>query len=196
MKKKFLNDKRFEYHIYADYSNDVVDVFTKGLRELDYDSTTSYLGKAEGDIASFVEEAAVKYHYPNYYVVRVPKDYLHFDEKIMPAIPILLNGEVTSSLIAGAYVYGREKDFVPNDNYTPLYDPSGMTYSRIQIDSMKKSNNAFYRGWIDFAINRENKTYEELLEADRNSSNKWDICMEYFKDLEPSTKIYTKRKDD
>ena len=196
MKKKFLNDKRFEYHIYADYSNDVVDVFTNGLRELDYNSTTSYLGCADGDVSSFVEEAVVKYHYPNYYVVRVPKDYLHFGEKTMPAIPILLNGEVTPNLIAGAYVYGREKDFVVNDNYTPLYDPSGMTYSRIQIDSMKKSNNAFYGDWIDFALNRENKTYEELLEEDKNSTNKWGVYMDCFRDLETSTKIYAKRKDE
>ena len=191
-----LDDKRFEYHIYADYSDDVNDVFTNGLRELDYNSTTSYLGKAHGDVAAFVEEAVDKYHYPNYYVVRVPKDYLYFNGKVLPAIPILLNGEVTPSLIIGAYVYGREKDFIENENYTPLYDPSGMTYSRVQIDSMRNNNNSFYNDWIEFALNRENKTYEQLLEEDKLSSNPWGVYMEYFNDLAPKQKIYAKRKDE
>ena len=93
---------------------------------------------------------------------------------MLNAVPIAINGELnilTPHLIAGVYSLERQQ-VMPNPNYNPKYNPTGMLYADEQIDYMLLTNNTLYFKWVEFARVRSQFGYDELRKKDM-VSNVW-----------------------
>jgi len=192
-------DKLYDYHIHGTTSDDVESFFNTGLisyRENSIASTLTPLD--EEDIERyglrFIEKRyAETNNYKYCYVVKIPKYYMgwmvHRDGSIEPPIPMWIptgeldyNGRKTSiltpHLIAGVYSLERNQ-VMPNPNYNPKYDPTGMQYANEQIENMQLAYDNKYSEWLKFARARKQFDFAELTRRD-NDTNFWEAYMEQY----------------
>lgn len=146
-------------------------------------SDTNNLGKT-------IQKYAQEHNFDIVFIIRIPKRYMFpqiqngtimqypmpiwkdtgnkdaYDREIYYLIPQLIHG-----------VYRKKDDSIKfNDNYCPIYDPSGLKYSDEQIEYLL-TNSCI--DWYNFAINRKNSSYEQLRNYDLQN-NIWKHAIEFY----------------
>lgn len=179
-------DDRFQYYIHGTNRDDVESFFNKGIISKYGCSMNSTLTPINNEdiesigLRTIEENYAKTYNFKYCYLVKIPKYYMgwmvHRDGSIESPLPIWIPtneqkstyGEIkilTSHLIAGVYSAERGQ-VMPNPNYNPKYDPTGMLYADEQIEYMLLSNNPLYLKWMNFARARSQFSYDELRKKD------------------------------
>lgn len=195
-------DDRYQYFIHGTNNDDVESFFNKGLlSKYGCKITATMTPISNEDIEKFgirtIEENYTQIHGFKYcYLIKIPKYYMgwmiHRDDSIEPPIPIWITTNdkktaygdlkiLTPHLIAGVYSSER-KQVMPNSNYNPKYNPSGMLFAEEQIENMLLSGNVLYHKWMNFARARNDFGFDELRKKDI-ASNIWDEYMKRYANI-------------
>lgn len=126
----------------------------------------------------------VKGEFKSVFLIKIPKEYmsqrLHRNGQIDPPVPVWKSNDdgtttFTPHLVQG--VYNKTTDlFITNPNFSLVFDPSGLKYSEEQINNLWSLNQL---EWINFAKERENLTFNQLFQSDRNKETWNNIIHEY-----------------
>ena len=179
-------DSRFQYYMHGTNNEDVESFFNKGLISKYGCSMNSTLTPIDNEdieemgLRTIEQNYARQYNFKYCYLIKIPKYYMgwmvHSDDSIESPLPIWIPtnekksayGELkilTPHLIAGVYSAERGQ-VMPNPNYNPKYDPTGMQYAKEQIEYMLLSGNALYQKWVQFAQARSRFGYDDLKRKD------------------------------
>ena len=118
------------------------------------------------------------------YIVKIPKMFLmptiNADNKLVDApLPIWkkVGGRyyLTNELVYGI-AYRRTKNFVYNDKYKEIHDPTGLLFDRRQEDYFKNNNLDM---WTKFGLAREKMDYTTLKDFDINK-NIWSKIVDRY----------------
>lgn len=123
------------------------------------------------------------------FVVKIPKCYLtprtvngRLQQIPLPIWKHLSNsgehGEISQlspQLIYGVYL-AKNDSFISNSNYSPVHNPTGLQFDNQQIEYLLNND---VINMYDFAINRKNKTFEELVRIDDIAHN-WDNALAQY----------------
>lgn len=194
-------DDKYQYFIHGTNNSEIEKFFNKGLISDRGNSIISTLYPIDEEEIQSIglrekEKRYTKYYGFSYcYIIKIPKQYMgwmiHRDNSIEPPIPIWIPtnnrseiGKVsilTPHLIAG--VYSAERDqIMPNPNYDPKYNPTGMQYSNEQIENMLLSQHSDYGKWMMIARARNDFSFQELVDKD-TKSNFWSEYLTHYQSV-------------
>lgn len=187
-------NNEFSYFFHGTTVNDsklIDEIFNNGLLNYRGTSMLSTLWPVkigEGELAKKAKEyCGTKGN--AVFVIKIPKYYLTpkvVDGQIKQIpLPIWkkvdINGEhgdiyqLTPELIYGVYLDDPDS-FRFNNNYSPVHNPDGLHYSNEQIDYLL-DHDALYM--YNLAINRNDKTYNELKTIDQIENN-WENATKQY----------------
>jgi len=176
-----MDSEEFAYFLHGTSVMDsslITETFTNGLlnyRGNDMLSTMWPIRVQEGELGNKVKEySGTKGN--AVFVIKIPKYYLtpRTSNGQLQQIPLPIwkhisnsgeHGEISQlspELIYGVYLSDNES-FLQNPNYSPVHDPSGLQFDNQQIQFLL---NEGIEGWYNFALNRNQKSFEELHQKD------------------------------
>ena len=189
-----MNDNEFSYFFHGTTITDTTiinEIFTNGLlnyRGNDMLSTMWPIKIIEGELGSKMKEY-VGTKGNAVFVIKIPKYYL--TPKILNGklqqIPLPIwkhlsnsseNGKISQlipELIYGVYLSDNDS-FIPNPNYSPVHNPTGLQFDNQQIEYLL-NNDAM--SMYNFAVNRKDKSFEELMQID-NVNHNWDNAITQY----------------
>lgn len=180
-------DKNFQYFFHGTNNSDVESFFNKGLISDRGNNIVFTMYPIDGetiessDLRTLEKQYCQVHDFDYCYVIKIPNQYMgwmiHRDNTIEVPIPIWIPTEqkgefgkvsiLCPHLICGVYSKQRNQ-IMPNPNYNPKYNPSGMQYAREQEENMMLSNHQDYLKWLKFSRMRNGMSPEELKLKDDN----------------------------
>lgn len=188
-----MDNSEFDYFLHGtsvDDPNLIDDIFNNGLlnfRENDMLSTMWPVKINEGELGSKVKEySGTKGN--AVFVIKIPKYYLkpsvvngQLRQIPLPIWKTVLDkygkriSQLSPELVYGVYLSENES-FLQNPNYSPIHNPSGLKFDNQQIEYFL--NNELYN-WHSFAVDRKEKTFEELQQMDTLNKH-WDDAVQQY----------------
>ena len=189
------NKNEFNYYIHKSPVADYNSFFQKGLIDMDttfkIESTMERL--SDEDIANGLLQdkmKALRKTDENVFLIKIPKSYFpdreHRNGNWDVPIPIFYEQKGTDeygrqgvypilipNLIQGCY--NRQKGFITNENYSPVFDPSGLKFAYEQLQPMR---NAGYPKYYEY-MKRNAGNMKELFYFDRDNDT-WGPFVEYY----------------
>lgn len=191
-------DKEFEYFFHGTDITDksmMEDIFNNGLKSYRGNSLTStmYPKKIEyGELGKELEKySGIKGD--DVVIARIPKVALHpkvsADGKMLGfPLPIWKPARETDGYgreckrLTPELIYGIYKkadgSFVPNPNYMPAFDPTGLQHDVLQEEHVFNSGNT---NLINYVSERKGKSFEELAQADK-TQHVWDKVVSQYRE--------------
>lgn len=192
-----ISKSEFNYYIHRSSVTDYNSFFKKGVIDKDttfrIESTMERI--SDEDIANgFLENKMkeLRNDDENVFLIKIPKCYFptheHRDGTWDVPIPLFYEKKMTDefgnqkvwpilipNLIQGCY--NRQKGFIRNDNYCPVFDPSGLKFAYEQLQPMRNSQN----GYINYEqyMKRNAGSMRELFYFDRDN-NIWGAFVDYY----------------
>lgn len=185
----------FNYYIHKSPVADYNSFFQKGLIDMD---TSFKIGStmeriSDDDIANGLLQETMKVLREtdeNVFLIKIPKSYFpdrrHRDGSWDVPIPLFYEQKMKDeygregiypilipNLIQGCY--NRQKGFITNENYSPVFDPSGLKFAYEQLQPMK---NAGYPKYYEY-MKRNAGNMKELFYFDRDNDT-WRPFVEYY----------------
>ena len=189
-----MNDNEFSYFFHGTTITDstiINEIFTNGLlnyRGNDMFSTMWPIKINEGELGSKMKEY-VGTKGNTVFVIKIPKYYLtpkilngKLQQIPLPIWKHLSNSgeheeisQLSPELIYGVYLSDNDS-FISNPNYSPVHNPTGLQFDNQQIDYLL-NNDAM--NMYNFAVNRKDKSFEELMQID-NVNHNWDNAITQY----------------
>lgn len=185
----------FNYYIHKSPVADYNSFFQKGLIDMD---TSFKIGStmeriSDNDIANGLLQETMKVLREtdeNVFLIKIPKSYFpdrqHRDGSWDVPIPLFYEQKMKDeygregiypilipNLIQGCY--NRQKGFITNENYSPVFDPSGLKFAYEQLQPMR---NAGYPKYYEY-MKRNAGNMKELFYFDRDNDT-WRPFVEYY----------------
>ncbi len=189
MQKNNALDDRYNYYVYRmDKNTDIEEIFNNGIV---FGEENLLQHNILSDVYEYGLNNALRIYSDNHgcndlIVIKIPSYYMgwiHRDNSLEPFVPLFkcfydskTGFEVRNlipSLICGVY---KNNQYIENENYNPLYDPSGLQFSDRQINTMYR-----YRCFDAYmeAMCRNEYTYEVLKRKDEETS-RWDRIIRHY----------------
>lgn len=191
-----MDKNEFNYYIHKSPVSDYSKFFKDGLYDFDssfrIESTIERI--ADEDIQNgLLQEKmkALRETDETVLLIKIPKCYfpevVHRDGNMDVPIPFLYERRLVDelgnsdiypviipNLIQGCY--SKKDGFITNENYCPVFDPSGLKFSYEQLEPIKNSRYDLYQNY-----NKRNTLGNlESLYAFDKSSGTWDKFVEYY----------------
>ena len=190
-----MNLSEFNYYIHRTPVADYTQFFNNGL--IDYDRTfriestmerISDQDIAEGRLQDKMTD--LREGDENVFLIKIPKAYfpniVHRDGSMDIPIPFFRDIQTTDeygrenvypllipNLIQGCY--NKQKGFITNPNYCPVFDPSGLKFAYEQIQPMR--DNGYYK-YTEYS-KRNSGSVADLFKFDQ-SNKTWGSFIEYY----------------
>ena len=198
-----INTNDYYYYIHGTNEKDYTKFFRFGLIDYDKDAfrlESTMLRISDEDIANgrlqeIMTKSKDKYGelWDNVFLIKIPKcyfpDHEHRDGTWDVPIPLFYEALVKDkngvkdtypilipNLIQGCY--SQEKGFITNDNYCPVFDPSGLKFAYEQIQPMKNSNGG-YQKYEQYNKRNNVGDLRTLYEYDKQNKT-WDAFVKYY----------------
>ena len=189
-----MNNDEFSYFFHGNTLNDsslINEIFDNGLinyRGNDMLSTMWPMKVSDGELSQKMKEyAGTKGN--AVFVIKIPKYYLtpRISNGQLQQIPLPIwkplsssgeHGEISqlsSELVYGVYL-AENDSFIPNPNFSPVHNPTGLQFDNQQVEHLLNNG---VMNMYNFAIDRKNKTFEELTRID-NVAHNWDNAMAQY----------------
>lgn len=200
---KMINKDDFYYFIHRTEESDYQQFFENGLYV--FDKTNNITSTAEkidpelinaGGLGDYMKNSISDdsaNNYINVILVKIPSMYfpkstIHRNGKMDVPIPFLYEKELADPshqyhmgifpviipcLIQG--VYSKEDGFVTNENYNPVFDPSGLKFSKEQLEPI---HNLKFDDYIKYN-KRNNLSCDYLYQFDKQTGT-WDGFTKYY----------------
>lgn len=197
-----VNKDDFYYFIHRTEESDYQQFFENGLYV--FDKTNNITSTAEkidpelinaGGLGDYMKKSISgdsANNYRNAILVKIPSMYfpriVHRNGKMDVPIPFLYERELSDPsynykkdmyrviipcLIQG--VYSKEDGFVTNENYSPVFDPSGLKFSKEQLTPI---HNQQYEDYIKYS-KRNDLPFDYLYQFDKQTGT-WDDFTKYY----------------
>jgi len=192
------NQNEYFYYIHRTPESDYMSFFNKGL--VDYDPTFAIESTMEkldetvllnGELQETMKKA-LRDGDEFVFLIKIPKcyfpDHEHRDGTWDVPIPLFYESKETDQygrtgiypvlipcLIQGCY--NKEKGFITNPNFSPVFDPSGLKFAYEQLQPMRNSTNG-YKKYEQY--NKRNKgNIIDLYNFDKANAT-WEPFVEYY----------------
>lgn len=194
-----MNTNDYYYYIHGTTESDYTKFFSKGLidkdKEFKIESTMLRISDEDivnGRLQELMTNSKDKYGdlWDTVFLIKIPKCYFpnhqHRDGTWDVPIPIFYERKETDeygktdiyptlvpNLIQGCY--SKDKGFITNPNFCPVFDPSGLKFGYEQLQPMR------YQGYFRYEDykKRNNADTRELFDYDK-SNDTWKPFVEYY----------------
>ena len=201
------NTNEYFYYIHRTPESDYMKFFNKGL--IDFDTSFkigSTMEKVDENVLlngglQETMKTALRDGDKYVFLIKIPKCYFpeheHRDGTWDVPIPLFYEKTVIDKfgrtgtwpvlipcLIQGCY--NKEKGFVTNPNFCPVFDPSGLKFAYEQLQPLRNSVSG-YRNYDQYNKRNTNGTFELLYAYDKQNRT-WDPFVKYYSekfDVEP-----------
>ena len=158
------NKNEFNYYIHKSPVADYNSFFQKGLKDFDknfvIESTMERISDEDIENGLLQDKMkALRETDENVFLIKIPKSYFpvrqHRNGNWDVPIPIFYEQKETDkygregvypilipNLIQGCY--NKEKGFITNENYSPVFDPSGLKFAYEQLQPMRNAGYSKY----------------------------------------------------
>lgn len=175
---------------------DIESFFNNGLDNYsgcDLNATAKqYTGTNGEDLIRCMKQYCDIYGYANVILIRIPFRIMNAhnrNNEVYIPMPIwkrvknnnVIKGVLCPHLIAGMY-FSNTNEFIENSNYSPMFNPSGFCYDKSQIDFLNSNG---LKQWYDYAIQREQYFYNDLLVYDEQRRTYDDTVKRYSEIIKP-----------
>ncbi len=189
-----MNNDEFSYFFHGTTITDsslINEIFDNGLinyRGNDMLSTMWPMKVSDGELGQKMKEY-VGTKGNAVFVIKIPKYYLtprtlngQLQQIPLPIWKPLQNSgehgkisQLSSELIFGVYL-AENDSFIPNPTFSPVHNPTGLQFDNQQIEYLL--NNGIMNMY-NFAVDRKNKSFEELTQRD-NVAHIWDNALAQY----------------
>lgn len=192
-----ISKSEFRYYIHRTGKEDYNSFFKVGVIDFDlsYKIESTMERISDEDIANGYLETKMKSLREtdeNVILIKIPKcyfpDHCHSDGTWDRPIPLFYEAEGTDkfgrkgiypilipNLIQGCY--NRHKGFIINEDYCPVFDPSGLKFSYEQLEPMHRESYYKYNDYL-----ARNKCSMSQLYMNDKSNKTWEPFIEYYSD--------------
>lgn len=185
----------FNYYIHKTGEKDYTKFFKNGLYNFDtsfrIESTMEKLFDADLANGLIKRLKTLRDGDQTVLLIKIPKDYfpktVHRNGKMDVPIPIFYEKNMNNpygvnhdypvlipNLIQGCY--SKKDGFITNEDYCPVYDPSGLKYGYEQLEQIKNND---YTSWQNYNKRNIKGNFQTLYQFDK-SSKVWEPFIQYY----------------